>query len=83
MSSEAVGPFFCECGAEFSSRSELEQHVKEKSDATDWKTHGVKPAAGGPFFCECGAEFSSRSELEQHVKERSDATDWKTHGVKQ
>ena len=32
--------YVCQCGAKFSSMVALREHIKEMSDANDWKTHG-------------------------------------------
>jgi hypothetical protein len=40
MSSEASRRFKCKCGMSFSSEEDLERHIKQFSDASDFKSDG-------------------------------------------
>jgi hypothetical protein len=43
MSSGVDRQYICKCGDDsFTSEEELNKHIKEMSDARDWRTHGVK-----------------------------------------
>jgi hypothetical protein len=42
MSSEDEMSFLCQCGDKFMTLTELQEHIKERRDANDWKTHGQK-----------------------------------------
>lgn len=36
------GTYECLCGMRFSNKAQLEEHIRERIDASDWKQHGVK-----------------------------------------
>ena len=40
-SNDTVKGFLCLCGKSFNSMSDLQKHIDEVSDATDFKIHGI------------------------------------------